>query len=208
MDTLEVIKHRISTNKFDTSRTLSEAEIKELVGYATEAPSAYNIQNWRFVAVTEPEAKERLKAVAYGQQKVVDAAVTFIVLGDLRGYERLAEILKPMVDSGLMPQGVADGWVNQTLGMYGNSEQFARDEAIRSAAFAAMTLMIAAEAKGLATGPMIGFDPAGVKREFGISDRYMPVMLLTLGYAAPGNWPRKPRLGVEEVLAFNKGREF
>jgi nitroreductase len=208
MDTLEIIKQRISTNKFDTTRTLSAAEIKELVGYATEAPSAYNIQNWRFVAVTDPEAKERLKAVAYNQQKVVDAAVTFIVLGDLRGYERLPEILKPMVDGGLMKQAAADGWANMAISSYSASEQFARDEAIRSAAFAAMTLMIAAEAKGLATGPMIGFDPEGVKREFDISDRYVPVMLLTLGYSAPGNWPRKPRLGVDDVLAFNQGRVF
>ncbi|MEO6723774.1 MAG: nitroreductase family protein [Blastocatellia bacterium] len=208
MNALEVIKHRISTNKFDTSRTLSEAEIKELVAYATEAPSAYNIQNWRFVAVTEPAAKERLKAVAYNQQKVVDAAVTFIVLGDLRGYERLADILKPSVDAGIMPQQMADGWVKQTAAAYGSNQQFARDEAIRSAAFAAMTLMIAAEAKGLATGPMIGFDPEGVKREFHIPDRYVPVMLVTLGYAAPGNWPRKPRLKVDEVLSFNEGLEF
>jgi nitroreductase len=43
---------------------------------------------------------------------------------------------------------------------------------------------------------------------FNISDRYVPVMLVTLGYAAPGNAPRKPRLSVDEVLAFNQGREF
>lgn len=208
MDTIELIKQRISTNKFDTSRTLSEAQIKELVSYATEAPSAYNIQNWRFVAVTDPEDKARLKAVAYNQQKVVDASVTFIVLGDLRGYEKLPRILGPMVDGGLMDQAMADRWAQSAASSYGADEQFARDEAIRSASFAAMTLMIAAQAKGLSTGPMIGFDPAGVKREFNITDRYVPVMLLTVGYPAHGNWPRKPRLGVEEVLAFNKGREF
>ncbi len=208
METLELIKQRISTNKFDTSRTLSEAEIKELVAYATEAPSAFNIQNWRFVAVTNSEDKQRLKTVAYNQQKIVDAAATFIVLGDLRGYEKLPQILKPMVDGGLMDKSLADGWVKSATSGYGGDEQFARDEAIRSAAFAAMTLMIAAQAKGLATGPMIGFDPAGVKREFNIPDRYVPVMLLTVGYPAPGNWPRKPRLGVDEVLAFNRGREF
>jgi nitroreductase len=208
MDTIELIKQRISTNKFDSSRTLSEAEVKELVSYATEAPSAFNIQNWRFVAVTSPEEKARLRSVAYNQQKVVDAAVTFIVLGDLRGYEKLPQILKPMVEGGLMDQATADGWAQSAASSYGADEQFARDEAIRSASFAAMTLMIAAQAKGLATGPMIGFDPAGVKREFNIADRYVPVMLLTVGYPASGNWPRKPRLGVEEVLAFNKGREF
>jgi len=208
MDTIELIKQRISTNKFDTSLTLSEAEIEELVSYATEAPSAFNIQNWRFIAVTNPEDKARLKSVAYNQQKVVDAAVTLIVLGDLRGYEKLSQILKPMVDGGLMDQAVADGWVKSAASSYGANEQFARDEAIRSASFAAMTLMIAAQAKGLATGPMIGFDPEGVKREFNIPNRYVPVMLLTVGYSAPGNWPRKPRLGVDEVLAFNEGREF
>jgi nitroreductase len=208
MDALESIKHRISTNKFDTSRRLSDAEIKELVSYATEAPSAYNIQNWRFIAVTNPEDKARLKSVSYNQQKIVDAAVTFIVLGDLRGYEKLPQILSPMVKDGLMEQAAVDGWAKTAASSYSASEQFARDEAIRSAAFAAMTLMIAAEAKGLATGPMIGFDPEGVKRAFDIPDRYVPVMLLTVGYAAPGNWPRKPRLSVDEVLAFNKGREF
>src|SRR5215468_1221367 len=208
MDTIELIKQRISTNKFDTSRTLSEAEIKELVSYATEAPSAFNIQNWRFVAVTTPEEKARLRSVAYNQQKVVDAAVTFIVLGDLRGYEKLPQILQPMVEGGMMDQATADGWSRSAASSYGADEQFARDEAIRSAAFAAMTLMIAAQAKGLVSGPMIGFDPEGVKREFDISDRFVPVMLLTMGYAAPGNFPRKPRLEADEVLAFGKGRDF
>ncbi|MFN0087892.1 MAG: nitroreductase family protein [Blastocatellia bacterium] len=207
-DTLQLIRERVSANKFDTTKRLTEDEIRELVSYAAEAPSAYNIQNWRFVAVTDPEAKERLKALSYNQQKVVDAAVTFIVLGDLRGYEKLPEIMRRTVEAGILPQPVADGWTKGAAKAYSSSEQFARDEAIRSAALAAMTLMIAAQAKGLLSGPMIGFDPEGVRREFNIPDRYAPVMLLTVGHPAPGNFPRKPRLTVDEVLAFNAGREF
>ncbi len=208
MDALESIKGRISANKFDASRSLAEAEIKELVWYATQAPSSYNIQHWRFVAVTKPEDKTRLKAVAYNQQKVEDAAVVFIVLGDLRGYEKLPQILGQTLEAGLTDEKKAESWVKTATASYEKNERFARDEAIRSGALAAMTLMIAAEAKGLLSGPMIGFDPEGVKREFGISDRYAPVMLLTVGYPAPGNWPRKPRLSVDDVLAFDRGREF
>jgi nitroreductase len=207
MDTLTTLKQRISANHFDTSRKLSEAEIKDLVGYATQAPSSFNIQHWRFVAVTDQAAKERLKAVAYGQPKVADAAVTFIVLGDLRGHERMREIYQPMLDAGAVKAEQVDAWVGMAAGMYAD-ERNARDEAIRSASLAAMALMAAAEAKGLVSGPMIGFDPEGVKREFGISDRYVPVMLLAVGYAAPGNWSRKPRLAVDQVLSFNAGREF
>lgn len=208
METLELIKHRISANKFDTSRMLTEGEIKELVSYATEAPSSYNIQHWRFIAVTKQEEKERLKALAYNQPKVVEAAVTFIVLGDTRAYEKLPDILKPFVEAGQMSQDMADNWIGTTAHIYGSNPQFARDEAIRGASLAAMTLMLAAEAKGYVSGPMIGFDPEGVKQAFGIADRYVPVMLLTVGYAAEGNWPRKPRLGVDEVLKFESGAEF
>ncbi len=208
MNTLELIEKRISANKFDPTRTLSEAEIKELVFYATQAPSSYNIQHWRFVALTKREDKERLKAVAYHQQKVIDAAVTFIVLGDLRGYEKLPEVVGQTLAAGLIDQKKAESWVKVATASYEQNDRFARDEAIRSGALAAMTLMIAAEAKGLVSGPMIGFDPEGVKREFNIADRYVPVMLLTVGYPAPGNGPRKPRLGVDEVLSFGEGREF
>ncbi|HKX27299.1 MAG TPA: nitroreductase family protein [Blastocatellia bacterium] len=207
-DTLTIIKERISTNYYDKTRTLSEAEIQDLVFYATQAPSSYNIQHWRFVAVRHPEDKARLKAVSYNQQKVEDAAVTFIVLGDLRGYEKLAEVLQRSVEAGRIDQKTADYYVPSAVKAYSSNAQFARDEAIRGASLAAMTLMIAAEAKGLASGPMIGFDPEGVKREFGISDRFLPVMLVTVGYPAPGNGPRKLRLEVNEVLAFDRGREF
>lgn len=208
MDVLETIKQRTSANNFDATKTLTEDEIKELVSYAIESPSSYNIQQWRFIAVTTPEDKARLKAVAFNQPKVSNAAVTFIVLGDQRGYEKLPDILQRAQDIGMIDENGKDGWLKMATGAYINNEQFARDEAIRGASLAAMTLMLAAEAKGWVSGPMIGFDPEGVKREFNIPDRYIPVMLIAVGPAAPGNWPRKPRLTVDEVLAFNAGREF
>ena len=208
MNTLETIKHRISANNFDTGKTLSEAEIKDLISYAIEAPSSFNIQHWRFVAVTKPEEKARLKAVAYNQPKVSDAAVTFIVLGDLQAHEKLPEIYEPLIAAGAMKQEQVDGIVGMANGFYANNSAMARDETIRGASLAAMTLMLAAEAKGLVSGPMIGFDPEGVKREFGISDRYLPVMLIAVGYTAEGNYPRKPRLSVEQVLAFESGSGY
>lgn len=204
---LDIIRKRISATRFDPKKSLSQEDIRELVTYATEAPSSTNIQHWRFVAVTNPEDKARLKAVAFGQQKVVDAPVTFIVLGDLRGHEKLGDILDRSVDAGIISRELKEKWVAMAIEGYADPQK-ARDEAIRSASLAAMTLMLAAQAKGYVSGPMIGFDSEGVKREFGIPDRYVPVMLLPVGYEAPGNWPRKVRLSVDEVLAFDRGREF
>jgi nitroreductase len=207
-DALAVIRERTSINHFDSNKQIGEAEIRDIVADATQAPSSYNIQHWRFVAVTDPEKKKQLQAAAYNQVKVGQASATIIVLGDLHGYEKLNKILAPLVKAGAITQDAANSTAQRAAAPYLNNPQFRRDEAIRSGALAGMTLMIAAQARGYATGPMIGFDPEQVKKGFGISDRYVPVMLITLGHAAPGNAPRKPRLSVDEVLAFNQGREF
>jgi len=207
-DALAVIRERTSVNLFDPSKQISEAEIREIVADAIQAPSSYNIQHWRFVAVTDPEKKKQLQAAAHNQTKVGQASATMIVLGDLHGYEKLGKILSPLVKSGAITQDAVDSSAKRAASAYAGNPQLQRDEAIRSGALAGMTFMIAAQARGYVTGPMIGFDPEQVKKLFRISDRYVPVMLITLGYPAPGNAARRPRLSVDEVLAFNEGREF
>lgn len=194
------IEQRISANMFDPTKTLTAAQIEELVGLATRAPTAFNFQNWHFIAVQSISAKERLKAVAYGQQKIVDASVTFIVCGKLEAHKGLAHALKPSIAAGLLEQSMADAWVKMAHdGHEGNPER-QRDEAIRSASLGAMTLMLAAQGMGLVSGPMIGFDPVGVAREFNLSDKEIPAMLVAVGFAATGNWPQKPRLPVKDIL--------
>ncbi len=197
-----LIEARVSANNFDTSRPLGEEQIVELVRLATLAPSAYNFQNWKFIAVRSPEAKARLKAVSYNQQKVADAAVTFIICGTLEAHEGLAQALQPSVDAGIMPQAMSETWVALAKGSHPGQPQLQRDEAVRSASLATMTLILAAEGMGLVSSAMSGFDPAGVAREFKLADIEVPVMLLTVGYAAPGNWPQKPRKAVAEVLEY------
>lgn len=198
----EVIKSRISANSYDSARTLGDKEISELVELATHAPSAFNLQNWRFLAVRSPEAKERLLPLAYGQQKVVEAAVTFIVCGTLNPHQSLASSLKPTLDAGIIDQSIYDMWVAAAQGMYQDNVQLQRDEAIRSGSLAAMTLMLAAKGQGLVSTPMIGFDAVAVSQAFGLSATEVPVMLVTVGFPGEANWPKKPRKSVQEVLDF------
>ncbi|TWI48241.1 nitroreductase [Pseudomonas duriflava] len=198
----ETIKTRISANSYDPERTLSDKQIVELIELATHAPSAFNLQNWRFVAVRSQAAKERLLPLAYGQQKVVDAAVTFIVCGTLKPHETLPASLKPSVDAGILDQLTYDSWVGAAHGMYSENPVLQRDEAIRSGSLAAMTLMLAAAGQGLVSTPMIGFDQGAVAEAFGLSADEVPVMMVTIGYAGSVNWPQKPRKAVQDILEF------
>ena len=195
-----LLEQRSSINHFDPTRSLDDAQIKELVRLATLSPSAYHFQNWKFIAVRSPEAKARLKAVAYGQQKVVDASVTFIVCGNLNAHRVLPQLLQPLQTAGVVDQRAVDAWVGMAQKSHEGNPQLQRDEAFRSASLAAMTLMLAAQDQGLVSGPMSGFDPAGVAREFGLSADEIPVILVTVGYIGSGNWPQKPRRAVGDVL--------
>ncbi|MDF1643882.1 MAG: nitroreductase family protein [Pseudomonadales bacterium] len=197
-----LIESRVSTGRYDASRELYNEEVRELVRLATRAPSAYNLQNWKFIAVQSADAKARLKVAAYDQPQVVDAAVTFIICGTLEAHEGLEYALKPSVEAGIFDRAMLEGWVAAATASHRNNEQHQRDEAFRSASLAAMTLMLAAQGMGLSTGPMSGFDPVAVSREFGLTDREVPVMLVTVGYPAPGNWPQKPRNPLDEVMVF------
>ncbi|WP_194273914.1 nitroreductase family protein [Variovorax paradoxus] len=197
---LTLIEQRASANRFDPAHVLQDSEIESLIRFATRAPTAYNLQNWRFIAAHTPQAKARLRQAAHDQPKVTEAAVTFIVCGLLPNLDVLPERLRPFIEAGFMSSDTAAGWREGARLQYTNDPRTARDEAVRSATFGAATLIHAAEAQGLVSGPMVGFDPEGVAREFGLQAHEVPVVLVAVGRAASGNWPQKPRRPLAEVL--------
>lgn len=194
-------ERRISANRFDENFVLSDSEIAALLAVAVRAPSAYNLQNWRFVAVRSPEAKRRLRAAAFGQAKVEGASAVIIVCGQKPDAGALPERLAPTVAAGMLSAHVAEAWQAAAASYYADA-QAARDEAIRSATLASAFLMLAAEAKGLASCPIVGFDPLAVRQAFAIAADELPVLLVAIGTALPGNGAQKVRRPVDEVLTF------
>lgn len=191
---------RRTTNLFDPAHRLDDEQIEAYVRQATMAATSFNLQNWRFIAVRSADAKARLRKVAWDQAKITEAAVTFIVVGQLADHRVLAERLRPAVEAGIMPASMVPGWEGAARNLYFEQPQRQRDEAVRSAAFGASSLIHLAQADGFGTAPMIGFEPEGVAREFGLAPDEIPALLLAVGRAAPGNWPRKPRRPLSEVL--------
>jgi len=199
METITAIRQRISSRDFVKNKKLSTAQLHELVDCALQAPSAYNLQHTRFLAVSDAAAKATLKDIANGQQKVVDASVVFVVLADLKAHVKHANMAKRGVDSGIYDVAIAEQMLAKANIDYNNNMQFARDEAIRSASLAAMNLMTAATAMGLSTCPMGGFSREKLRATFDINHDYVAVMLLAVGYAA-SKQQKKPRFRTEEVL--------
>lgn len=197
----ELLASRISSDHFDPAGTVSEDEIRALIDAAREAPSSFNIQFTRFLAVTDPALREAMKAAAWGQAKITNASVAFVLLGDTKAHEDFAVRIRAAGAAGHLPVEIAERVAGMALGMYGNAA-FQREECLRSAGLSGMTLLMRAQEMGLASCPMIGFDPEGFRKALGIPDRYFPTMLIVVGRPAAGN-ARKQRLGVDELLRIN-----
>ncbi|MEJ8840018.1 nitroreductase family protein [Ramlibacter sp. AN1133] len=197
---VETILSRSAAKYYDPSFNLSDEQINELVRITTTAPTSFHLQNWRFIAVRTPEAKARLKPIAWNQPPITDAAVTFIICGQLADASVIPQRLAPLVQAGIMPATMVPEWENPARGLYAEYPQQQRDEAVRTGAIAATAMMYVARSWGLGSTPMIGFDAEALVREFALAEDEVPVMLVSIGAERPGNWPQKPRRPVPEVL--------
>lgn len=83
MDFSEVMAQRRSVRHYDIKRDVTDADVRALLDAATTAPSAGNIQPWRFTVVRSPESREKL-ATALRQRWATTAPVTIVVSMDPR----------------------------------------------------------------------------------------------------------------------------
>ena len=107
---IESIVSRSTTKYYDPAVTLSDDQIRELVRIGTTAPTSFHLQNWRFIAVRTPEAKARLSPIAWNQPAITEAAVTFIVCGQLADSSVIPGRLAPLVEAGIMPAAMVPEW--------------------------------------------------------------------------------------------------
>lgn len=198
--TPSILEDRASTGRFDPEFRLPSDTIHELVRLATKAPSAFNLQNWYFLAVQSDAAKKTLQEVSYGQRQPIEAAVTFIVCGLTHAHHALYRHLQASVDAGILPASLQKTWSDMAIASHEGNAQQQRDEAIRSASFVAMSLLVAAKEMGLDAGTMGGFDSRALKQRFALSDPHIPVVLVPIGRASDLNWPQKIRRPVREVM--------
>jgi nitroreductase len=83
MHTEEAIKTRRSVKHYDPAHRMTDEEINKLLSLAILSPTAFNIQNWRYVVVSDRELREKIRAEAWDQAQVTDSSLFIILCADL-----------------------------------------------------------------------------------------------------------------------------
>ncbi|PKN53442.1 MAG: nitroreductase family protein [Deltaproteobacteria bacterium HGW-Deltaproteobacteria-13] len=206
MEFKETMRQRRAVNFFDTTKDVTDAQLKEIIETAALAPSSSNLQPWKVIVLRDMDKKETLKKVAMNQPKITEAPVVLIVLGDREGWKKgNADFEKGFVNSvkaGHMKQEQYDQFVNSTNSLYGISSERQLAFACKNAGFFAMSLMLAAKDAGLDSHPMDGFDIDGVRKAFNISDQYWIPLLMAIGHFDKSKTllPPKWRKNYDEIV--------
>lgn len=199
MEFSAIVESRHSVRQFDEGVGIDDAELEAIFAEVVLSPSSFNMQHWQFVVVRDTARKQQLRGLSYGQAQVEQCAAAILVCGRLDAHVDAARIY------GEEPAEVRDKYVPMIEGVYRDQPVLQREEAIRSGALAAMSLMYAAKNRGWDTGPMIGFDAAKVAAMLELADNVVPVMLVVLGRAAGGRQPaRGYRRPLSEVLHYER----
>ena len=199
MNVTQAITERRSIKVFDPHHRMSEQEINQLMSLAMLSPTAFNIQNWRFVLVTDPVLRQQIRAASWNQAQVEEASLLIVLTADLNAWAKQPERYWKNA-----PKAASDLLVPMIGHYYQNNDQVQRDEAMRSCGMAATTLMLAAKEMGYDTCPMDGFDFAAVSKLLNLPADHIPTMFIVVGKALKAAAPRGGQLAMDEVVVYNQ----
>jgi nitroreductase len=195
MDTFEAIQTRRSVKHYDPEHRLTPEEIRKLMEAALLSPTSFNMQNWRFVVVTDPELRQELRKAGYGQAQFTDASlVVYLVI------DKFAHADRPDRYWQKAQPTIAEMMVRMIDGVYAGNDPLIRDEGHRSCGIAGQTLMLAARAMGYDSCPMVGFDAKKTSALLRLPPDHEISFAITIGKALEPARPRAGQLPYEEVV--------
>lgn len=193
MNVAEAIEARRAIRRY-TDAPVPRADIERIVQLAGRAPSAWNVQPWRIVAVVDPEVKAKLQVAAFNQPQVGAAPVVFVVASDMAdAVANAPEVAHPGMPQERRDQLVAS--IHRTFDENPDRERWGAGQTYIALGF----LLLAAQSLGYATSPMLGFDPAKVKELLGLPEHATIPAIVAMGVAAEEGFSTH-RHPVERIL--------
>ena len=195
MDTFDAINQRRAVKHYDPNHKISDDEINQLMSLAILSPTSFNMQNWRFILVKDPEVRKQIRTAAWDQSQVTDASLLLVICADLKSWKD-----NPAQYWTNAPKEAQDFLVSAMGPFYEGKDQLQRDEAMRSCGIAAQTIMLAAKSMGYDSNPMIGFDPDKVAEIIKLPENHVISMLIAVGKQTKPAMPRGGQLSLDKVV--------
>lgn len=182
---LASLEWRYATKAFDTRR-LPDATWAALEESLRLTPSSFGLQPWKFIVVTDPAVRARLRPVSWNQSQVTDAShlVVFARRTEMTETD-VNEFFQQIVSDRKIDAAVIEPYRQMMLGgvVKGKDAAGQKEWAARQVYIALGQLMGAAAALAVDTCALEGIDPAAYDEILGLKGTgYEVVVACAVGY--------------------------
>lgn len=186
---LERLNWRYATKQFDPDRKINAQDWATLEDVLQLSPSSGGLQPWKFIVVTDPATRQRLRPASYGQPQITDAShlVVFASKDNLSETDVDAHIQNVAKTRGVPAESLAQFRGMLVGGIVNSMNEPARNAWARNQTYIALgNLLASAALLGIDACPMEGFDRAQYDEILGLKAKgYSSAVIATLGYRLP-----------------------
>ncbi|MBB5637248.1 nitroreductase [Pedobacter cryoconitis] len=185
MSSIAALNWRYATKKMDVTKKVQQEKVDQIIAAAQLAPSSMGLQPVKIIVVTNPELKEKIRAIGYNQSQITDCSHLLIFAAwNVYSEERVRHVFAQTNLERELPADANQDYLNMALGHFPSmteEEQFTH--AAKQSYISLGVALTEAALLGVDATPMEGFDPAQLDemlnlKEYGLRS----VTLLPLGY--------------------------
>jgi nitroreductase len=204
---IDRLEWRYATKRFDPAKKIPAHTWNTIQEAMRLAPSSYGIQPWKFIVVSDPAVREKIKAAAWNQPQITEASelVVFAIkkhlsAGDIDAYLKQASRVQNV------PLDALTGYRGMMIGdlIQGPRSITVNFWSYRQVYIALGFALSAAAMLGIDACPMEGFDPAKVDDVLSLCEKGLAsAVIATFGYRSPEDKlsaAPKVRFPAEEVF--------
>jgi nitroreductase len=203
---LHAQSRRRATQFFDGSRGLSEKTRQALEESVRLTPSAYNLQPWKIICVTDDDLKRKLRGYSFNQQQIEDCSMLMIICAleniDQTWFERLMELTAKT--TGISRMAMQPHAEVVKIDIFGTRKDQHYELGVRHCYLVLGNLLTSAAMLGLDTCPIEGFMPSKYDEILRLNGTgWKSCIVCAVGYAAattPVEKGPRIRFPIQEVI--------
>ncbi|AEA32863.1 nitroreductase (plasmid) [Lactobacillus amylovorus GRL1118] len=185
----KILTERHSVRRFDKSIKIDREEMKEMLEETITAPSACNLQAWKFVVVDTEEGREKLHQyfMKFNFPQIDDSSAVVLFFGNTLAYKKYSQLWHSMYEEKKVTKEAMEAALNTFMPLYEKApQQMLVADSMVDTSLAAMQFMLIAREHGYETNAMAGYDAGKAAKTMGLDPKqYVPVMAIAVGKHDP-----------------------
>lgn len=192
MDLVDAMENWSSVKKF-TDKEIEEEKLEKIFELTTKAPTAFNLQPYRFIVLDSKQAMEKATSSVIPVNGWIQYADKIVVLvGDQEIDVNADAVLSHKLEEGRIDNEKAENLRKMYADYKNRDEEFMTGWLTRNTMIPATFFMLACKTQGIGSCPVRGFSQEQLSEKLDLKESERPILLFPIGYPKEEdrNWRR------------------